>query len=130
MSNFILTLENSKKTIKDLKLGEAFAINSRSKNEKILIYDDDLKQKYASKRFIKIYASYLKALEDFFDDDPDDTGFSNLISEGDRLEDILKHEFIKYLKAKDYELFLKDLLLVRETLEEEYQKFKRKDKRR
>lgn len=129
MSNYILCLFDDPKEVNDIEENNGYSYIDKN-NGKVTIYDEVLKEKYIIKKFTSIYSFILRRIEDMFNGEPDDDGVNRSINELDRLESILKGEYIKHLKKEEYDAFLSDIKLVRSTLEEEYAKYKKKSIRR
>lgn len=131
MSSFILACNDKTKVIRSLSLDKPYPIYLHGDGNKIEICDSELAAKFATKKFTKLYVSYLKKLKEAFDsDDVSGSTAELLLGEIEKLKDILELKYKKFIKKREYEYFLSDINNVSSTLKDELNRLKRKSFRR
>lgn len=97
------------------------------KNDKIIdinkltIYNSKMINNVLSKKYIRRYKNLLKLVYLLFNDVfPDDSGYSSVLNESDKLKGILTDKYRKFLEIEEYEKYMKELSLIDNEVQKKF----------
>ena len=124
MSKYIISSQNSNKTIKNISLKDGYSFNPKNKTGKYLsindlvLYDPEQIQRILMKKFLMRYKKLVTVVTIVTDnDESSDSDYMICLDEVEKMESILINKYQKHLNAKLYAYFLDNLIKTGKYLE-------------
>lgn len=121
MSNFILSSNDNKKVIAELKLTEGYSFSPKkySRIKTVRIYDPKRIENVVITKYSIKYRRLAKIIKDLLNsEDAEESDYMICLDEIEKLKSILQIKYQSFLKRQMYEYFLNDLFFLENVLQE------------